>query len=62
MKVKDLISTLQTYDENDIVVFQNENSMYADYVAGCRKGELRSFYGADKQVVVITSDGQAGAV
>lgn len=62
MRVGDLINTLSRYDENDIVVFQNENSMYADYVAGCRKGELRSFYGADKQVVVITSDGQAGAV
>ena len=62
MTVKDLINDLKSYNENMVVVFQAENSMYADYIGTTRRKELRSFYGPDKDVIVLISDGQAGAV
>ncbi len=62
MKVSDLIDELKEYDGNLSVVFQPENSMYADYVGGCVQKELRAFFGEDKEVVVLKSNGQAGAV
>lgn len=62
MKVKDLISRLEDFDREMEVVFQPNNSMYADAVGYVTEKELRSFFGKDREVVVIESDGQVGAV
>ena len=62
MKVKDLISRLEDFNGEMEVVFQPNNSMYADAVGYVTEKELRSFFGKDREVVVIESDGQIGAV
>ena len=62
MKVKDLICELKNFDEDMEVVFQTSNSMYADSIYGAKKKELSSFYGKDRDVLVIVSGGQVGAV
>lgn len=62
MKVRDLINELEQYDEDLIVVFKSVNSLYSEYISGLMQMELKSLRGDDKEVVVLESDGQAGAV
>ena len=62
MTVQDLIYELENFDEDMEVVFQACNSMYADSISGAKEGELRSFYGNDRGVLIIVSGGQAGAI
>lgn len=62
MRVGELIDYLENYDEDMEIVMQPSNSMYVDDICDISVMELRSFWGNDREVCVITSDGQAGAV
>ena len=62
MTVKDLICELENFDEDMEVLIQSSNNRYADSIFGAAEKELRSFYGNDREVLVIVSSGQAGAV
>ena len=62
MRVSDLIRELECFDENLQVVIQSANSMYVDNIYGATEKELRSFYGKDREVLVIVADSQVGAV
>ena len=62
MTVKELIYELENFDEDMEVVFQTSNSIYANSICGAEEKELRSFYGNDRDVLVIVSGGQVGAV
>lgn len=62
MTVRELIEELECFDEDMEVVMQPSNSMYVDGINGASTEELRTFYGDDREVLVITSSGQEGAV
>ena len=62
MTVKDLICELENFDEDMEVLIQSSNNRYADSILGAEKKELISFYGNDREVLVIVSGGQVGAV
>lgn len=62
MIVRELINELECYDDDLEVVMKPSNSMYVDGISGTETYELRAFYGEDRDVLVITSDGQEGAV
>ena len=62
MTVRELIEELECFDEDMEVVMQTSNSMYVDGINGASTEELRAFYGDDREVLVITSSGQEGAV
>ena len=62
MTVRELIEELECFDEDMEVVIQPSNSMYVDGVNGASTAELRAFYGDNREVLVITSSGQKGAV
>ena len=62
MTVRELIEELECFDEDMEVVMQPSNSMYVDVINGASTEELRAFYGDDREVLVITSSGQEGAV
>lgn len=62
MTVRELIELLEDFDENTEVVMQACNSMYVDGIVGVSIEELRAFYGNDREVLVIKSIGQKGAV
>lgn len=66
MKVKELIDLLQ-YEVGDMnmeVVFKPSNSYYVEALSddGINICKLNSFYGKDRDAVVIYSDGQVGSV
>ena len=63
MKVKDLIEMLQYEDEDMDVVFKPFNSSYVEaFDYGVQRREVISFYGNDRERLVIKSDGQVGSV
>lgn len=62
MTVRELIEELECFDDDMEVVMKPSNSMYVDGISGAETKELRSFYGEDRNVLVITSSGQEGAV
>ena len=62
MTVRDLIDELECFGDDMEVVIQPSNSMYVDGINGANIKELRSFYGEDRNVLVICSSGQIGAV
>lgn len=62
MTVGELIDILENFDEDAEVVFQPSNSMYAEGISDASIEELRAFYGKNRDVVVISSSGQEGAV
>lgn len=62
MTVKELVRDLNCYDPDMEVVMQATNSSYVDYIGYTGIKELGSFYGNDRDVLVIESGGQAGAV
>lgn len=62
MTVRELIEELECFDEDMEVVMRPSNSMYVDGINGAITKELRAFYGEDRDVLVLTSDGQEGAV
>lgn len=62
MTVRDLINELEYYDDNIEIVMQTSNNLYADGIGGVETNELKSFYGDDREVLVLMSDGQKGMV
>lgn len=62
MTVKRLIEELECFDDDMEVVMQQGNSIYVDWISGTETNELRVFYGGNTDVVVLISNGQAGAV
>lgn len=62
MTVRELIEELECFDDDMEVVMKPSNSMYVDRINGTATKELRAFYGENRDVLVITSDGQQGAV
>ena len=62
MTVKDLIYELESYNGDAEVVFKASNSTYADSIGRITETELRSFWGSNKDVVVVCGDDQVGAV
>lgn len=62
MTVRELINELECYDNDLEVVMKPSNSIYVDGISGTEMDELRAFYGEDRDVLVLTSDGQEGAV
>lgn len=62
MRVGELISWLNEFNNDMDVVIQASNSMYVDDIFSVEQTEMRAFWGEDREVCVITSDGQAGAV
>lgn len=62
MTVRELIDELEYFDDDMEVAMKPSNSMYVEGVSGAKTKELRAFYGDNRNVLVITSDGQEGAV
>lgn len=62
MTVRDLIDLLNDFNGDMEVVMKPSNSMYVDAVCNIKQSELNAFWGEDKKVCVITSDGQVGSV
>lgn len=62
MTVRELIEELECFDDDMEVVMQPSNSMYVDGINGASTKELRAYYGDDRNVLVLTSSGQEGAV
>lgn len=62
MTVGELRELLENFDDEMEVVMKPSNSMYVDGISDANIDELRSFYGEDREVLVITSSGQEGAV
>ena len=62
MTVKGLIYELENFDEDMEVLIQSTNTIYADSIYGAEEKELRSFYGNDREVLVIVARDQVGAV
>lgn len=62
MTVKELIEELERFDADMEVVMQPSNSMYIYGISGASTKKLRTFYGENREVLVITSSGQEGAV
>lgn len=62
MTVRELIEELEYFNEDMEVVMKPSNSMYVDAISEADTRELRSFYGEDREVLVLISDGQEGAV
>ena len=60
--VRELIEELECFDEDMDVVMQPNNSMYVYGINGASTEELRAFHGDNREVLVITSNGQEGAV
>lgn len=62
MTVKMLINELKYFDDNMEVVMASSNNMYVDSISSVDIRELMAFYGRNKNVLVLTSGGQEGAV
>lgn len=62
MTVGELMEELQFYDQDMEVVMKPSNSSYADDVADTAIKQMAAFYGGDRDVVVLTSDMQLGAI
>lgn len=62
MTVGELKDLLSNYDEDQEIVFKPSNSSYVEGLNGIKAKEMRSFWGPDRKVLVITSSGQDGAV
>ena len=62
MTVEELIEELKCFNADMEVVMKPSNSIYVDGIRGAKAKELISFYGADRNVLVLTSDGQIGSV
>ena len=62
MTVGELKELLDNFDDDMEVVIQPYNSMYVDGISDANIEDLRPFYGTGREVLVITSSGQEGAV
>ena len=62
MTVGCLRDMLNEYSDDMEVVMGSTNSMYVDAIGSIDMMELRSFWGEDRDVIVLGADGQVGAV
>lgn len=62
MTVKELKELLGSFDDNMEVVMKPSNSMYVDAIRGAREKEMIAMFGKDREVLVLLSGGQEGAV
>lgn len=63
MTVGRLKVMLEEYDDDKEIVFQPTNSIYVEIIGGIEEnGGVAAFYGKDFKALVLTSDGQCGAV
>ena len=62
MTVRELIEELKNFDNNMEVVIKPINSMYVDGINRATTKELKAFYGNNREVLVLVSSGQEGAV
>ena len=62
MTVGELRELLEEFDNDMEVVMKPSNSIYADGIRDVVTRELRANWGSDREVLVITSDGQEGSI
>ena len=62
MTVGELKELLEDFNDDMEILMKPSNSIYADGISGIREKELRAYYGEDREVLVLTSSGQEGAV
>ena len=63
MTVRELIEMLENCPEDMEIVVQGSNSDYAEEIDRARRGYgVRAYYGDDYEAVVLTCEGQVGAV
>lgn len=62
MTVGELIKELQTCDESLEVMMKVSNNRYVEGISGTATKELCAFYGRDRDILVLMSAGQEGAV
>lgn len=62
MTVKELIELLSECDKNMEIVMQTSNSIYVHSIKGIIKEKMIAHYGENRPVLVMTSNGQEGAV
>ena len=62
MRVKDLIRELQYQDPDAEVLIKGYNTRYVDSIRRVDVQPVRSFWGSDKDCVIIRADHQVGQV
>jgi hypothetical protein len=62
MTVGELKELLEDFNDDMEILMKPSNSIYADGISGITEKELRAYYGEDRDVLVLTSSGQEGAV
>lgn len=62
MLVRELKNILEDFNDEDVVVFKPENSMYVERLEDYpTKETISAFFGKDYEAVVIYSGGQCGS-
>ena len=63
MTVGELKNKLEGYEDDMIIVFQSTVSMYGEHIRDIEDDKaIRTFYGNDYEALILTSEGQCGAV
>lgn len=63
MTVKELKSILDEIPQNMEIVFKPQNSDYVeDFSPNYKTKEVRRFWGADSNMIILCSDGQIGMI
>lgn len=63
MTVGELRNKLKGYVDYTIIVFQPTGSIYGERIGDIEDDKaIRSFYGNDYEALILTSEGQCGAV
>lgn len=63
MTVGRLKAMLEKYDDDKEIVFQPTNSIYGEIIGGIEEyGGVSAFYRKDFKALILTSDGQCGAI
>lgn len=62
MTVGELKELLENFNDDMEILMKPSISIYADGIYGITEKELRAYYGEDRDVLVLTSSGQEGAV
>jgi hypothetical protein len=62
MTVGELKDLLSKYDEEMEIVMKDKNTVYFDSIFDTRTKELRTYYGDNRNVVVLIAGGHIGAV
>lgn len=63
MTVGELKNKLEGYEDDMIIVCQPTGSMYGEHIGDIEDDKaIRAFYGNDYEALILTSEGQCGAV